>query len=409
MTRADVPAPRPPIPGKDAELVFHVTRTDLPPADAGGMKIDFRELSPFQEVKQGALIAEKIPAEPGMAGINAEGGEIPAPPGKDIEFAVAHNVIQSTENGRVVYRAAVDGILTFTHSTANIEEALNLDRVNALTGNIKTDHNVHIHGDITSGFRVDCGGNLYVKGAIENASHVRCKGSLMVEGGILGGLTEVEVGADAVVGYFQNSSAVVNGNLTILKYAFDARLVCRGALKVEGRTVKGTDRGSVVGGCLNSVGSMDLHSVGSDTNHTHLICGFDAQKWARAHELEELAASLDKQVATLQHRMGLDLDDPHVAEKLRCLPEPERRRLRAILVDFKKCMAERERVQDQRQALAASEKAPSQTTSTLRIRYHQVGSVTLEFDGVTRVITKDARAVSYSSVGGELNVAPLGR
>ena len=199
--------------GEDAQIIYKhdfSKKINLVQDESGN--IDFKSLNWFQQVKQGDILATKIPAQRGIDGKDIKGEPIVAPLGKDIKFLLGKNVgIDDSEQNAV---AKADGIVEIIDSKICVSEVLNINGdVDTSVGNIEFNGDIFVSGDIKGGFKVKAEGSLDVKGVIES-SDIEVGKDLIVKGGIKGNeTTKVLVSGSVICKFIENANVFVNFNI----------------------------------------------------------------------------------------------------------------------------------------------------------------------------------------------------
>jgi uncharacterized protein (DUF342 family) len=266
-------------------------------------------------------------------------------PVQDIHFKTGPNVIEEEKQDKVVYTAETTGILHMDGNSAFIQEELHIKGdISTQTGNIHYSRDIIIDGNINSGFLVECGHDLMVKGNIDNGAVVVCKGNLKVLNGVFGRNTKITVLANAEIGFMQESSIRVKDNLTVKDYLYNSHVFCGGSLYVQGKSIKRDTKGCIIGGRANSMGSMYLHSAGSEATVTELFCGIDAEAYDNLQELRKLLPVLTRKVTGMQNSLGVDITDPNAMEKVKSMPLLQKMKIKERLIQLKEVTKQREEV-----------------------------------------------------------------
>jgi uncharacterized protein (DUF342 family) len=201
-------------------------------------------------------------------------------------------------------------------------------------GNIHSEKDVFINGNINGGFTVECGGNLSVNGGIDNGAIVTCNKNLAVHQGIFGNHSKVVVLGDAEIGFIQDATIRIEGDLHVKKFIYNSNVYCAGQIIVEGSGVEST-HGSVLGGKVIAMRSMILASAGCDGEDTHLYCGINPEVEKELLETKNKVVTFNKKVAALRSTIKLNLDDKEIKAKLQALSNQEKERIKKILLAIK--------------------------------------------------------------------------
>ncbi|MFZ5572507.1 MAG: FapA family protein [Thermodesulfobacteriota bacterium] len=242
----------PPEPGLDAAVRYYFTTDYLRAGkirEDGG--IDYRERGERPRVSKGAVIAEKIPAQPGRPGIDILGNSIPPPETEDILLLCDAGALLSEDGLRVT--AAIDGEPNLTKAgRISVLDELNIEGdVDYSTGNIQFAGNIHINGAVRDGFRV-VGGNI-TAAEIFNAE-IEASGNVTVKGGILGAkiLSEGDVNAK----FIDHANIKSFGSVTIQKEVRNSKIRASGEFNGE--------RGAIISSYVAAKLGIKTKNIGTD-------------------------------------------------------------------------------------------------------------------------------------------------
>ncbi len=132
-------------------------------------KVDFKQLGTMPNVTKGQIIAERIPATEGTAGMTVTGEEIKSKAGAEARFKIGRNVV--ADPGHKAIYAAIDGLVTRTEKDKiNVFPVYEVNGdVDFSIGNIDFVGTVVIRGNVLGGFRVKASGDIRVTGSVEAA------------------------------------------------------------------------------------------------------------------------------------------------------------------------------------------------------------------------------------------------
>lgn len=233
--------------------------------DQGGLRVDFKEVSPFVIVKKGELLARGILPRSGVPGLTVFGVEIPAGK-KDIKHLRPgqHTLFA---HGKVFSRIA--GRFTLEGDIFDVSDVLELDGgVGYGTGNLTFPGNVIVKGVVSDGFRLVAGGSITVKGPLD-ASEVMCHGDLLCEGGIIGkkpGL--VRVGGSAKALYGEHCQLEALGSVSISKALLHARVFSNADVTLD-------EGGRIVASTVWVRGNLSCTQLGGENGPTKVVAGTD--------------------------------------------------------------------------------------------------------------------------------------
>lgn len=280
----------PPKRGEDARIEFLFRREPLIGwTNEDDARIDYRERGFFQTVRQGDLLARKIPATPGECGRDIYGKEIAAIPGQDIALETTGNT-ELSENG-LECRATADGVVIAVGSKkiGVFQECTIPGDVDLHTGNLEMKGVLVIQGWVRAGFKVRASGDLLIGGGIE-VSDVKTDGNLTVKCGIVGG-DQVEVGSGGALTaqFIENARVWSGGDVTVRDGILNSRVTA------EGRVSATDGKGRIIGGMVRAAKGIEVNELGSRAGlRTVVDVGLDSATRARIAAMERDCALFER-------------------------------------------------------------------------------------------------------------------
>ncbi|MBI4667120.1 MAG: DUF342 domain-containing protein [Nitrospinae bacterium] len=215
--------------------------------------------------------------------------------------------------------ATVDGYLSARDETLIVTKIMEIfGDVGPLTGNIETGSPVRIHGGITSGYRVESGGDVETLGLMEGAS-LKAGGNILLKGGFAGGGDGVaQSGKNIYSTYVQLGRLEAHGSIVVDGPVMNSDLSAGSQIVLRGRA-------SLVGGAARARELISAPVIGSEgASPTEITLGDNPFK-ARLREGRK--AKMEKSRETIrekeleakfasQHLAGLGripLEDPLAA------------------------------------------------------------------------------------------------
>ncbi len=212
--------------GRDAQITYFF---DKDPLKIGTLRdggtIDFKDKGEIPQVKEGDLLAEKIPPGTGESGMDVYGKIIPAQVGKDIPLRCGQGARKSAD-GRKFHAQTSGRPELLPDGTLNVIPELTIrGDVNLETGHVAFNGSIDVRGSIQEGFRVR-GGRLVAKEVYK--AELEIQGDIVIDGGIIGSkifckgnlkaryihASTIEAWGDVVVeGEVLNSQIDTNGSL----------------------------------------------------------------------------------------------------------------------------------------------------------------------------------------------------
>ena len=286
-----------PINGEDAYVRFEVEIGPLPGKLLTDGTIDFRERLMFVGVKEGQLLACKVPASIGQSGLNLLGECVEATDGKDITVKVSDDTYYNEDDGTI--RATASGVLTVVNEdTIRVLSKQKIDGdIDYHTGNIRSQNCVEISGSVQPGFIVSVKGNIVVEGSIQSAS-VNSHGNIKINGGIIGQKTKIRVQGTAELNHIENGLLSAGGNVVLRNAAYYSSMQVGGDLHCP-------DGVKIIGGDIVVTGSVSCGQIGSSTaKPISLAVGVDLSRYYLYQNLQKEYQTVLEETQALAHRHG---------------------------------------------------------------------------------------------------------
>lgn len=255
---------------------FDTTQDHKPQEDKHG-KIDYKNIQFIQNINDGDVLALKIPAQPGMAGMNIFGKEIQGPIGRDVLFKYGTNT-RVSEDGLSLY-ASASGAIVYLNGRISVNDVtvINSD-IDYSVGNIDSRGSVRITGNVKSGFSIKTDGDLEVNGNIEDCD-IEVKGNIMVKGGMIGkGNGKIIAKGDISAKFIEGQKIVTEGSLLVGDEIVNSDITAAEKVQVKSR------QGRIVGGDVRAGKEIRAANLGSEAGTaTKLTVSYDSKLMARYH------------------------------------------------------------------------------------------------------------------------------
>lgn len=284
-------------------------------------RVDYYNLDLINNVREGDILAIKIPPTPGTPGMTVTGEEIPPKPGKDVVLAGGKNTELVDGGSTLIATATGHAMLQGNKVIVSPVLEVNGD-VDFSSGNIDFVGSVLIKGSVKEGFRVKAEGDVEIKGNI-NASFVEAGGRVKVDNGIQGqSRGKVVAGGDVITKYIENAEVISGGSVIVGEGIMHSIVFARHRVEVGGR------KGVIVGGLVRAGDEIKAKMIGSSlATVTELEVGVDPEL---LQQYDELKAALknknndmdkaQKAIKLLKHLQetqgGLDPDKKALLVKL---------------------------------------------------------------------------------------------
>ncbi|MGD2150418.1 MAG: FapA family protein [Desulfobacterales bacterium] len=235
-------------------------------------KIDYKERKSIQKVKAGTLLAVKIPATPGIAGVDVFGDIIPAEPGNEKNLTPAGNV-KVSEDG-LSFTSEIDGIV-FLSPENKIwisKEYEVIGDVDYSVGNLSMEGSLDIKGWIQSGFEVRASDEIRIGGGVEDAI-VEAGADININGGIIGsGGGSVQAGGKVTARFFEGARVHADGDIIVRED------ILRSTVSTNGCIIVTQGKGRIRGGSVEAVKGVEVNEIGSDAGvETYVSVGMDSK------------------------------------------------------------------------------------------------------------------------------------
>lgn len=270
-----------PIQGSSAQVIYHFNtdRNAKPKVNQDG-SVDFHKLDIISSVSKGDMLATLQPVNYGKSGIDVMGSPIKPNKVNNTVLKYGKN-IHLSEDGCTMYsdvagHVQLEGDKVFVSDTYEVPAD-----VDASTGDINYEGNVHIKGNVITGFSVTAKGDIEVDGVVEGAILI-AEGQIILKRGIQGMNRGKLIAKSNIIAKFIESSEVKAGGYVSAEAALHSKISATGDILVDGRN------GSVTGGELRSGTMISLKTAGSTMGtHTLLEVGIDPALIDEYHELEK--------------------------------------------------------------------------------------------------------------------------
>lgn len=252
-----IAAGKPPVKGNNAYLQTTFSENkSLAFNEKESVQVDFKEVIHIPMVEEEALVAEKIPAEPGLEGFGVDGEVISAPEGKDLKVRPGKNTYLS-EDGLKLF-ASRAGQVSMDAKTVHVYAVYEINGdLDMKTGNISFNGNVVIRGNVPAGFTVKARGDIRIDGTVEAAS-LESEGSLYISQGVVAqGAGQIICKGEMKAGFLNEANVHVHGSLYVTKSILHSQVT------VNGHIYCTQGKGNIVGGSVSSVQGIEVNEIGN--------------------------------------------------------------------------------------------------------------------------------------------------
>jgi len=281
-----------PLHGRDGYVNDLFSRSPPRPLieDASG-QVDFSALELFQNAKKGDVICRIFPPTPCRDGHTVRNETCYAKAGVAAHIPRGRNT-ELTEDGTALI-ATREGHVEFNGRSFQVKPVMDIDgNVDAFTGNISCLGDIHIHGDVCSGFSVRATGNITVDGVIES-SVVEAGSDLVVRKGVQGnGQAVLRAHRSVYARYIESCSIYARENV-------EAENIINCEVFSDGSVKARSGRGTILGGQIRAANLITANIIGARSEMaTELFLGgrpYEAfERETLELEIKELEAELEK-------------------------------------------------------------------------------------------------------------------
>lgn len=254
-------------------------------------RVDYASISFIQNAEEGDAICRIIAPTKGEEGKTVLGQDLPARDGKPAAVPKGRNTALNGQGDALI--ATKTGHVEFNGRTFQVKPVMDIDgNVDYSTGHINFLGDVHVHGDICTGFTVRAMGNITVDGVVE-AAEVEAGGDLIMIKGAQGDNRAVlRAGHSIFAKYLENCCIYAMEGLHA-DCIINCDVYCDGLVEVR------SGRGTIIGGSVRAAHEVSAEVIGSRSEcHTDVVLGglpcqeFDHDVLMR--EIAELTEELEK-------------------------------------------------------------------------------------------------------------------
>ncbi|MCR5453290.1 MAG: FapA family protein [Lachnospiraceae bacterium] len=275
----------PPVIGHDAKIdYFFNTNPTLKPKHNEDGTVDYHDLNTINGVKEGELLAKLTPMDEGKTGTDIYGREIPTRSVKSKTLKINKN-IRLSEDGSEAY-ASVTGHVSLVNDQIFVSDLFEVPAdVDNSVGNINYDGNVHVKGNVKSGFTIVAKGDVIVEGVVEDA-FIKADGQIIVKRGIHGmhkGILKAK--GNVIIAFIENAKVFSGGYIETGSIIYSEVNATDDVLVLD-------KKGYIAGGVVRAGGKIECMTAGSEMgSQTKFEVGIAPAKKERYNQLRTLINS----------------------------------------------------------------------------------------------------------------------
>ncbi len=215
-----------PEPGKDAQVTFYFERDPLKIGSIRtGGAIDFKSKGEIPQVKEGDLLAEKIPVIKEKMGMDVFGKSIPIQVASDIMLTQGPGTKRSGDSLKIFAQMRGRPELQGDGKVCVFPELRIKGDVGLETGHIRFDGFVDVEGAVQEGYKVKAG-RLAAKEIYR--AEIEVDGDVVVNGGIVG--SKVTTRGNLKTRFIHSSQIAVLKDIIVESEIIDSKIETNGAL-----------------------------------------------------------------------------------------------------------------------------------------------------------------------------------
>ncbi len=290
---------KPPKNGADAYIDYKVRiekKVEFKEDEHG--RVDFLSRDMVENVVQGQILAELIPAQKGEQGYTIFNRILPAKNGKSIELRPGKGTILSEDGRRLI--AERNGQVVFTQGKINVEEVyLVPGDVGLDTGNIMFLGSVTVRGSVTDNMQVKAAGNIEIGGNVQKAQ-VEAEGNIIVRSGIQGrdGAVIQSTTGSLFAKFVQSARIDVEKDLIVQEGILHSRV------NAGGRVICNGKRAQIVGGEIIAGQEVRVKQLGAQASTpTRVVVGINPKILQQIKQLEQIQQEAQEKLEKLEQNI----------------------------------------------------------------------------------------------------------
>ena len=218
-------------------------------------RVDYAAISFIQNADEGDVICRVIQPTAGEDGKTVLGQDLPARSGRAACVPKGRNTALTEDGAALV--ATKTGHVEFNGRTFQVKPVLDIDgNVDYSSGNINFLGDVHVHGDVCTGFTVRAMGNITVEGVVE-AAMVEAGGDLIMVKGAQGDNRAVLRASHSIYAKYLENCCVYAMEDLHADCIINCDVYCDGLVEVR------SGRGTIIGGSIRAAHEVSAEVMGS--------------------------------------------------------------------------------------------------------------------------------------------------
>lgn len=290
---------KPPKDGRDAYIDYKVRiekKVEFKEDEHG--RVDFLERDLVENVVQGQVLAELVPAERGEQGYTLFNRILPAKNGKNIELKPGKGTILSEDGKKLI--AERNGQVVFTQGRLNVEEVFVVTGdVGLDTGNIMFLGSIVVRGSVTDNMQVKAAGNIEIGGNVQKA-HIEAEGNIIIRSGVQGrdGAFIQSTTGSVYAKFIQNAKVDVEKDVIVQEGILHSKVQAGGKIICNGK------RAQIVGGEILAGQEVRVKQLGAQSSTpTRVVVGVNPKILQQLKQLEEIQKDSQEKLEKLEQNI----------------------------------------------------------------------------------------------------------
>lgn len=284
----------PPTMGTDAKIVYNFsTRKSLKPRHNDDGSVNYHDLNIISKVEEGQCIARLIPAVPGKPGRDVLGMELQPKEVQNLKLSFSNN-IRMSEDGTELY-SEVTGHASLVDGKVFVSGVYEIPAdVDNSIGDVNYPGNVHVKGNVKSGFIIHANGDIIVEGVVEGAQ-LYAGGQIIVKRGIHGmGKGLLSAKGNVVIKFIEGATVKCGGYV-------ETESIIQSAVSANTEVIVSGGKGLIRGGSVRVSNKVSAKVIGSVMGiATHIEVGTEPKKLERYNQLQQEARAIGKKIEQIR-------------------------------------------------------------------------------------------------------------
>ncbi|MDD2649770.1 MAG: FapA family protein, partial [Candidatus Cloacimonetes bacterium] len=302
------------------------------------LKLDYREIKTFVDANEEEVLAIKTLAQKGESGQDLFSNTINARNPKDVILKNGMNTYKSEDETEEKIISRVDGVIDFKNNIISVFPQLQFNsNIDYGTGNIDAKVNVHISGNVITGFKVKSGKNIYIGGYVEDSCIIEADGDIYIKNGASGMNTVISSGGNLTAKFVEGCKLSAKGNITIQRFILGSEVECGNSLIVMGAGINLNEKGAIVDCDVKIKNSLMIPTIGNESGtKSSIVFGYDFLKTNKINNLQEAIEKINEQIQEIKDKYELDITSPTIHTNLKTLAKSVKDNIIASIQEINK-------------------------------------------------------------------------